>query len=442
MNRTNLLPLALAGCLQASAAGRHIIVAYAPNLPDAVRQEIAGVAGTALYQSDSGTRITVVRTDPLATIADLTVPDGSPVLRQRRAAPSIARTVRELNATTNSLGQFLVPSILDAVGRQWASQNDTVILVGPALHTDARQPEFNFTTNWPSDGHLVADAARSPFSTLDRRQILNGVGVYWIVTDADRMANTRQAKAVQRFWELYVAMQGGTLVNFSPDVTSTFGNAAAGRLSTGSVPALDPHDNVVMMHPGGRPVPLSSGPAFPTPIYITNVVTNIVVQTTIVTVTNELKVLRETEIPRVAAGNTGIGIVWFVAPGESQRLDLDLYVWVPRDGVELFYRNPVSRSGRYFRDVRQASGSAQSEWRASYEFVELQGDQIPPEIWINVYAGKGPAQGELRVQHGGKEYRIAFVIPAVRGNEGNDRNGRSKNEHWLKIDLLPLLQAP
>ena len=142
------------------------------------------------------------------------------------------------------------------------------------------------------------------------------------------------------------------------------------------------------------------------------------------------------------ASNTGIGIVWFVAPGESQRLDLDLYVWVPRDGVELFYRNPVSRSGRYFRDVRQASGSAQSEWRASYEFVELQGDQIPPEIWINVYAGKGPAQGELRVQHGGKEYRIAFLIPAVRGNEGNDRNGRSKNEHWLKIDLLPLLQAP
>lgn len=433
-----LILLALAGCLRAHGAGRHLIVAYAPNLPETARTELANLVGTALYQSEPGTRITVVRTDPLATIADATVPEGAPVLRQRRAAPSVARLLRELSSATNSVGQFILPSVLDAVGRQWASQNDTVLLVGPALHLDARQPEFNFTTNWPSDGHLTASAGRSPFSTVDRRHLLEGVGVYWIVTDLDRMASARQAEAIRRFWTLYVAMQGGTLINFSPDTSSTVANAMSGRLSTGGVPTLDPSDTSVTMLPARI---LEPAPVPPAPPVVRVFVTNVVEEFHVVTITNEIEVLRQTPLPTVPRGNTGIGIVWSSGGSGAQGLDLDLYVWVPKDGVELFFSNTMSATGRYYRDVRQSGDGNARDWRGTYEFVELQGDQLPPEVWINVFAGNGPAQGELRIQHQGREHRVAFAVPAVRGNSGRDRASRTKSDRWLRIDLRSISEG-
>jgi hypothetical protein len=430
--------LALNACLHAHGAGRHLIVAYAPSLPESTRNELANLTGTALYQSEPGTRITVVRTDPLATIVEATVPEGAPVLRQRRAGPSIARLARELSVATNSTGQFLLPSVMDAIGRQWTSQNDTVLLVGPALHTDARQPEFNFTTNWPSDGHLTAPAGRSPFSTVDRRHLLDGVGVYWIVTDMDRMANSRQAEAIRRFWTLYLGLQGGTLLNFSPDASSTIANAMAGRLSTGSVPTVDLHDTSVSMLPSRIAEP---SPAAPVPAVVRVFITNVVEEVHVVTITNEIEVVRQTALPRVAQGNSGIGIVWSSGTRGAQGLDLDLYVWVPKDSTELFYGKTMSATGRYFRDVRQSAESASTDWRGTYEFVELQGDQLPPEVWINVFAGKGPAQGELRIQHQGREHRVAFAIPSVRGNGGRDRASRSTSEHWLRIDLRSVLEG-
>ena len=430
-----LVSLALAAGFQSHAATRHLIVAYGPNLPEPARAELALHIGSSLYQSEPGTRVTVVRTDPLATIADATVPEGAPVLRQKRAASSIQRVAHEMAAATNSIAQFLVPSVMDAIGRQWAGQNDTVLLVGPSLHADARQPEFNFTTNWPSDGHLSSAPGRSPFTTVDRRHLLEGVSIYWIVTDMDRMASARQAEAIRRFWTLYVAMQGGTLVNFSPDASSTFANAMAGRLSSGGIPSVDPSDtNVVML-------PARVVESAPLPRVIPILVTNRVEEIHVVTITNEIEVVRQTPIPQVSRGNTGIGIVWSADARTGQRLDLDLYVWVPKDGVELFYANTASTSGRYYRDVQQSGERDAADWRGTYEFVELQGDQLPPEVWINVFAGKGPAQGELRVQHQGREHRVAFAIPAVRGNGGRDGKSRSKSEHWLRIDLRSVLEG-
>ena len=433
-----LTMLALNACLHAHGAGRHLIVAYAPSLPASTRDELVNLTGTALYQSEPGTRITVVRTDPLATIVDATVPEGAPVLRQKRAGASIARLTRELSAATNSTGQFLIPSVMDAIGRQWTSQNDTVLLVGPALHSDARQPEFNITTNWPSDGHLTAPAGRSPFSTVDRRHLLDGVGVYWIVTDMNRMASARQAEAVRRFWTLYVALQGGTLVNFSPDASSTVANAMSGRLSTGGVPTLDPNDTSVTMLPSRI---LEPPRLLPAPPVVRVFLTNVVEEVHIVTITNEIAVVRQTPLPKVARGNTGIGIVWSSSTRGADGLDLDLYVWVPKDSTELFYGNTVSTTGRYFRDVRQSAENTSADWRGTYEFVELQGEQLPPEVWINVFAGKGPAQGELRIQHQGREHRVAFAIPTVRGSGGRDRASRSKSEHWLRIELRSVLEG-
>jgi len=177
------------------------------------------------------------------------------------------------------------------------------------------------------------------------------------------------------------------------------------------------------------------------PSVVRVVLTNVVEEVHIVTITNEIAVVRQTPLPQVARGNTGIGIVWSSSTRGADGLDLDLYVWVPKDSTELFYGNTVSTTGRYFRDVRQSAENTSADWRGTYEFVELQGEQLPPEVWINVFAGKGPAQGELRIQHQGREHRVAFAIPTVRGNGGRDRASRSKSEHWLRIELRSVLEG-
>ena len=157
-----------------------------------------------------------------------------------------------------------------------------------------------------------------------------------------------------------------------------------------------------------------------------------------ITVTNYVDLVAPRIHPRVTPGNTGVGIAWAAAPGRSQAVDLDLYVWIPRDNAELYFAMPRSAHGKYFRDIRQSIPASGENWRALWEFVELEGDQLPPEIWINLYSGEGPVQGEVRVQHRGKEHRIAFAFPRISGNSGANRGTRASSPNWLRIDLTSL----
>ncbi len=156
--------------------------------------------------------------------------------------------------------------------------------------------------------------------------------------------------------------------------------------------------------------------------------------------TNDL--VRDKVLPRPAPGKALIGAVWGSAPGESREIDFDIYVRVPRDGVELSFQKTNSLSGHYFRDIRHSQPSTTGDWRAAWEAVELDGDELPPEMWINLYSGRGPAQGEVRVLRRGREYRIAFTFPAVRGNGGVDAYRRARSEHWLRIDLQSIAREP
>jgi hypothetical protein len=63
-------------------------------------------------------------------------------------------------------------------------------------------------------------------------------------------------------------------------------------------------------------------------------------------------------------------------------------------------------------------------------------------MWINLYSGRGPAQGEVRVLRKGREHRIAFTFPAVNGNRGVDASRRERSEHWIRIDLQPIAREP
>jgi hypothetical protein len=130
----------------AAAPVQHMIVAVAPNLPESIRREVAKTVGEALYQSEPGTRITLVQSDPLGSLADVKVPDGSLVLRQKLVSGSIARFNAAMRSATNKAGLWVLPRLLDEAGRNWMSPNDILVLIGPALHDDPRRPAFNPTS--------------------------------------------------------------------------------------------------------------------------------------------------------------------------------------------------------------------------------------------------------------------------------------------------------
>ncbi len=79
--------------------------------------------------------------------------------------------------------------------------------------------------------------------------------------------------------------------------------------------------------------------------------------------------------PAVPLGKTGIGVLWTPPPEESRFVDVDLHVPVPKEGVELSWKNRTAKTGRYFRDIQKSEPNPSRDWKNSWEFVELDGTQ-------------------------------------------------------------------
>lgn len=243
-----------------------------------------------------------------------------------------------------------------------------------------------------------------------------------------------------RFWGLFVASQGGVLSTFSPDPVLVFDNARSGRTQVVNAPVFNPADTEVIMRSWFVEVAHLETLRKPT-VNLTNVVvqTNVVFTTNVWVRTNQVETIPQALMPRVDPGNTGIGIGWTSSPRD--RVDLDLYVHVPRDGGELSYKNPRTATGRYFRDITQSLQANDSNWRSLWEFVELDGDQLPREVWIHMYHGRGPVSGEVRIQHQGREHAIPFVFPAARRVVGLFGGRRHGSDRWIRVDLTPVHEA-
>lgn len=437
-----ILLLLLLGNLQAMAA-RHVVVVVPPSLPPTVRDDAARLAARMLYESDPGTRVTVFDAARMATVSDVVVPSGSAKSRMAVALPQITNVTALVHGASDTARAFDVPTILDYVGRQLRAEGEetSVVIMGPAIYRNPKEPRYDMTSSWPSDGHLIAPRVRSIFSTLDKSNVLSNVAISWYVTDSNAVSNTAHAEGLSRFWALFIASQGGILTGYSPDLRNAFAQAREGRQVPFRVAQMDRSDPNVCMksalaaEPGAvaeLEPPVVITPARLKPVLVTNIVT----QTNHITVTNEVVAIRDTILPAAAPKNTRVGLVWANAKGSSQRIDLDLHVEVPVDGDELSYIHPRTRHGRYFRDVREAlSQRTGGDWATSWEAVELEGDQLPREAWIHIFSGHGPCQGEVRVLYKGVEHRTAFTFPAVAGDGTASNSRRERSDRWVRIDL-------
>jgi len=417
--------------LAAPQPNRHLVIAVGPQVPEGLRLDISRRIKDVLSKGSPGTQVTILDAAALQTVAAVTISESPAHLQEQRNEPAIRAAVQTVKSATNEAQGFNVPLVLDHISRQIRPENGSILLIGQGIYQNPKNPSFNLTTNWPSDGHLSA-AWRSVFSTVERAHNLDRTTVHWLVTDPNAVLDEAHRRGISRFWNLFIASQGGVLAEFAPDVATAFAGALSGSSAPFMAATLDPGDTNVLFHWSGEI------PYVPRPQLVFR--TNYVQVTNVIQVTNIVTLLNKSVLPRVAPGNTGIGLVWVVANGTTRRVDLDLHVRDPRDNAELFFGHTRTTNGHYLRDILQASAGAEGDWRTSWEFVELNGDQLP-EVWINIYSGSGPVNGEVRLEYRGSIHRIAFVMPAVQGDQGTDGYIREKSPRWLRIDLRSALKA-
>lgn len=327
-------------------------------------------------------------------------------LKQFLAADTPRPSARGFDFT----GALRLPQFLDFVGPQAMAHDSNlpvvVTLLGSPLYLDAKEPGFSMVYGYfPSDGHLLASRDKSVFGIAGREHALEGLQVHWGYF-GDPWANDLHREKVSRFWSHFVRGQGGQMGSLSSDLPTTFAALRIGKpVPPSPISPVDPDstkvemlritrdvgstDWIVQDHPAGT----AEGP------------------------------------PERTKGPLKIGIRW------KGDLDLDLYARPRPEATRLYFEQPRSAEGYYYKDHRSSPDR-------EYEFVEFLEpiDVREVQAEINFYEGTTPAHpgGEIRVEFEGRIYSAPFSLAAMRGNQG--REGRSQSEAWFTIDLPKILR--
>jgi hypothetical protein len=281
-----------------------------------------------------------------------------------------------------------------------------VVVLGSPLYLDDKEPAFSMVDGYfPSDAHLHVGQDRSVFGVLGRANSLQDVVVHqgWF---GDPYVSAAHQERVDRFWTLFLKLQGACLSTFCGDLATVF-NAVRG----GS--------------PGIARESVEADHSSEGKLEMLRIVQDIGVADWI---TRDRAMNVGTTSPTHTVGTMKIGIRWEGA------IDLDLYAR-PHDGAEtLFFNHTQTPEGYYFKDHRSSP-------KREYEFIEFEQpvDVWKTRAWINFYAGRsrrGPS-GEVRIEFDGRIFVGSFSLPAERGNRA--RSGRGQERYWTEVDVPALL---
>lgn len=312
----------------------------------------------------------------------------------------------------NGAGNLNWPELLRNLARNYdLSRYDALVMVGSPLYDGGKEPIWSMTHGHvPSDGHLGADLAASPYAPVGD---LGGLKVHFIYPDASWPRNDAHRFLTRRFVTLFVESMGGELATFDGDLAHGLGRAA----NKADAP---PHDfkrgdtDKLAMIPirveTGRQLPIYERELSDTP-------------------------LSATEIR--SAQNVEIGIRWRCA------CDVDAYAQSHRGAEVLYFGNTRTTEGQFFKDFTASPDLVNGlETIAFTQAIDLR----KLLIGLNLYSGDAPdgAAGEIRISVGGRTYSGDFVIAGPSGNRGTGRdewiNTRAApNDRWVVIDPLRLV---
>lgn len=300
-----------------------------------------------------------------------------------------------------------LPQFLDFVAESIAlpEHSLTILLLGNPLYQDPKEPGFSMSDGFfPSDAHLQASRDESVYGLKGDRDSLQDARLYWGYFGDPWLTELHREK-ITRFWSLYSQLQGAGLAGFSSDLASLFTSFSADHpAGAGRRYKIDPAQSKLEMLRITRDVASADW------------------------ITRD-QVRSASAPPSRSTGPMKIGIRW---EGE---IDLDLYARPRRGARTLFFEEPRSPDGYYFKDHRSSPGR-------EYEFIEFEMPVSVGEVEasINFYAGDLPSgvSGEVRIEFDSKIYSGRFSIPASHGNKG--RYGAGQGLFWSALNIPELLQ--
>ncbi len=315
---------------------------------------------------------------------------------------------------TSPNGKIKLPQLLRSIAQNYQTdQFDSLIIIGSPLYDGGSEPVYSMEYGHiPSDGHIVAGLAASPFAA-GRASSLADMKVHILFPDETWQRNDTHAFLVKRFWSLFVAGLGGELVTFDSDLTQGLSRVLQNAPLTAPQYRLASSPKLEMI-----PVRLKVGSQIP--IY-----------------DRELSTAPLSPAELASAQNIEIGIRW------DCDCDVDLYVQ-PYQGAEVLYFGKTrTAEGHFFKDYRRAV-----DLLNGLETVEMSEpvDLRKLLVGINFYSGTAPdgVSGEVRLSVGNRTYAAPFKIAASAGNgsTGGDHfiNQRQvPNAHWHKVNVRALV---
>ncbi len=431
MNRIGaaiLLTFLSLASLPAAHAKTFVVVLPAsyPGPREALAREFADFVG-AMTPAD---RLFVYDASGPSTITTIRIPDDprseSPAWRRKKLAEQAAPLVRHLQTmrATGSAGtvpgNLMIPSVVDEIARNVIpSVPDKAIellLIGSWFHSDPRDGRFAMSDRFfPSDGHIAASAADTPFGLAGKGSRLTGSGLHFCWPQGQtEFATHEHEEAVRRWWTLWTQAQGGRVGGLSFDLPTCF------RLFRNGTGGASPEyriakESKVEMRRARPPIAPALPASFERP--------------------GEYFLRDDAPIsrtpPPTSRGLAWVGLRW------DANCDIDLYARSDASQPWLFFGNVRSADGLFNKDFLVGTGSRQ------FEFVEMNReiDLGKAEVAINLFAGELPAppEGVIRVWFGGQVYEAPFKLAATRGNHGGLPMAGA---HWLKIDLRKVVGLP
>lgn len=398
------------------AAAAEIVIGLSPFIPETeARAVLEGVFRVILEEVPSGGRVTVFDAYHLKQVTDFTIPPGRAFDQAKARVRYLERNLRAIRSFLGARpafpgdggpdGRIQAPQFLDLVAgsRTGDALDSTVVLIGGPLYLDDRDGRFSMAGGRiPKDVDLCVERKDSVFGVADRGGQLRGARVHYAYLGDPWISDVHEAP-VRRFWSLFVERQGGELVAFTGDLATVVDRALTP--SKGHSAARHHLDCSLQAAAESRTLPPWPGHDLPIP-----------------------------RTPPAARRTTlMIGIRW-----SCLGCDLDLYSRSAPGAGELFYGNPRTAEGVYFKDYRTSPTPVEGfEWIEYLEPVDL----AEVEAAVNFYDGRSPSgvSGEVRVVVGEDVYRKEFEIEASDGNRGARTEGRAGSPHWAVVDVAELV---
>lgn len=341
-------------------------------------------------------------------------------------------------------GQIDISAFLRTVGQNYPTntERDLILYDVSPVSDSSRDPAHSTKDGVvPSDAHIPASRADSPFGAAEQSGKLANYTVHWGLSDTSWIVSDRHAFYTERFMALSATARGATLATFAEDPDTALRNAKSGLSTPVGDFELDMDVPISMIHFRPTVIDRTNNQADATTSTKTDVVS---ATTSDVPVSHGNGTIYDRplseRIPEVGeitnASNVEIAIRWICD------CDFDLAV-KPEDGEIISFRTPLKSGGRLFKDFT-SSKSLNNGW----ETVALSGEVNLQKVLIavNLFRGWGGTKKvELRVAINGETWGKRFGIPG-RADNGDGfqktlNNGQPANPSWIVPTIAEILEA-